>query len=179
MQDAEHRSDLDNVTRFRWRNVTRPSAGELDRFDISKGVPPCCGAASQKGFSEWDAAIPVCPRIRKILTLKKYDVAQTLALELMLQLALYTPTNSVTFARCNGLDRTVMSRSKSISPEPIQCESCACVLIERVYLDEKGNTAIDVDGCSEKILLDVENDEQFVNCPECGHRQTIRLRLPV
>ena len=72
-----------------------------------------------------------------------------------------------------------MSNSNSISPEPIRCEDCERVLIDLVYLDEKGNLAIDAHGCCEDIHHDDKNDERYVICPECDNRQTVHLRLPV
>ena len=72
-----------------------------------------------------------------------------------------------------------MSKSKSISPEPMRCDNCERVLIDLVYLDEKGNLAIDTHGRREDIHHDDKNDERYVICPECGNRQIIHLRLPV
>ena len=71
-----------------------------------------------------------------------------------------------------------MKKSESISPEPIRCENCDRVLIERVYLDEKGNTAIDAHGQREKILYDDQRDEHYVECPDCQNRRMVHQRLP-
>ena len=72
-----------------------------------------------------------------------------------------------------------MIKFKSKTPDPIRCENCARVLIDRVYLDEKGNTAIDAHGEHEDIQYDEQSDEQYVDCPECHNRQKVSLRLPV
>jgi len=72
-----------------------------------------------------------------------------------------------------------MIKSKSNSPKPIRCERCDRVLIERVFLDEKGNIAIDAHSQHEEIQYDDQSDEHYVECPECRDRQTVRLRLPI
>ena len=71
-----------------------------------------------------------------------------------------------------------MSQSSSVSPKPMCCEKCGHVLIERVYLDEKGNTAIDAHGQHEDVQYDAQKDKHYVDCPECGNEQTVHLRPP-
>ena len=68
-----------------------------------------------------------------------------------------------------------MNETRSIYPEPIRYDKCGCILIEQVYLDEKGNTAVDAHGRFEDIRYDSQKDEHRVKCPECNFRQKISL----
>lgn len=62
---------------------------------------------------------------------------------------------------------------------PIRCAKCDCILIERVHLDDKGNTAADASGRHEEIQYDSQKDEHFVNYAKCKHVQTVHLRVPL